>query len=119
MFRYLEFLLEEFSVKSKVSNSVKNLIYNKPEVSKLIINCIYETELSSFLSDIVDYKVESYSSINTDVTVLDIDKIVKNNLSFVSTTALRIVANTHFNPIWRISAFFCEYLIKTDELYKS
>lgn len=85
---------------------------------KLIMNCILETELQAYVVDLADHKVTGYDSLTTTSTVIDLDKLVANNIANIEKNELRIIASTHFNPIWRVSAYFCDFILRSHELYK-
>jgi len=83
-----------------------------------IVNLILDTELHSYVAELQDHKLEKVE-ISEPLNVLTLDSLVSGFKDIVKYKELRTIMDTHFNPIWRVAAFFCGFLLRAHEVYTS
>ena len=119
MLNYLEYLLETYNNIPVTLKSVRNIFIVDDTSSKLIINLILDTELKSYILNLVDYKLEKYTDINSDFDIVKIDEELRNFGHVFVVRELYDIFKRHENPIWRLAAFFCNFIIIANEVYNN
>ena len=119
MLNYIIFLLKEYQELPFRMINARNVMLNKDDSAEFIINLILDTELKSYIIRISDHKLSKYPNLSIDEDILRLDSLIGNFKDIVFLPELRRIIDTHFNPIWRVAAFFCAFIVKADEVYRS
>jgi hypothetical protein len=114
MLNYLEHLLENYDGVTDHMKSARVFFIQDTDSSKFIINLILDTELKPFVLRLVDYKLEKSIDINTELDILKLDSIIKVFKDIVTHPELQRIMVGHYNPIWRVAAFFIGFLLVAD-----
>ena len=114
MLQYIEYLLRDAPLSNELALQRKAFLLDE-DSPKVILNCILETELFVYIDKIVDYKLVPYLSHNSNFNIIEIDAKMSRYYPNISVTELKHIAQTHFNPIWRLSAYFCDFILKVHE----
>jgi hypothetical protein len=117
MLNYLEFLLKDFDKLPSDLISLRGLFIIDDDSDKFIINTILDTELKAYILPLVNYKLEKHREIDTALDILYLDRITKAFDTVIDNADLKYIFSRHFNPIWRVAAFFCNFLIRADKAY--
>jgi len=117
MLDYFKFLLEKENLYSGNLENIRKIL-NKPDSYKILINALLDTELKSYIQNLVDYPLSEYTSINSEFSITYADKELVRYRSEIKDTVLREISISHYNPIWRVTGFFCHFLIESNKVFK-
>ena len=119
MIRYLEFLLGDIKrLPSPLKKMRDILIKDKVNDPSVVINMIKETELKAFVFSLLNYPLGNSVPITSDMDIVKTGELVSSASSLVSNQSLRHICTNHFSPIWKIAAFACDYILRSDKFYK-
>ena len=116
MLNYIEYLISEYRNLPFRMINARTILLPNADAAKFIINLILDTELSGYVVDIQDHKLVK-SEISDTLDVVELDTVIPAFKDIVKAPELRRIMDTHFNPIWRVAAFFCGFILKAHEVY--
>ena len=119
MLNYLEFLLGEYTGLPESMLNARNIFIEDEDSAKLIVNLILETELKAYIIGLPGYPVERHPGLNRSLDVVLLDLKAQEFNDFIEHSELRSIHKTHFNPIWRLAAYFCAFHLKANEVYNT
>ena len=117
MLNYLEFLLEDYDGIEPDMKIGRIIGIRDEDSAEFIINLILDTELKAYIVNIPNYKLEKIKDLNTILDVVSLDKNLTGFYNNVQDQTLHGVCNTHYNPIWRVAAYFCDFLTRANRNY--
>lgn len=118
MLNYLEYLLRDYNNLPGVMKNLRALFLTNEDSPKLIINTILDTELKSYIIPLANYKIVKDTGLSGQIDILYLDTVLKPFISqAVFPTELQNIVRKHYNPVWRVAAFFCGFLLKAHKAY--
>jgi len=109
---YIDFLLSQYIPVDKYLKKIKNSLGVDIDTYKIAVNMIFDSDMLVYIDKVVDYKLEPYDEILSDVSVMELMDSLYKYKSGIIDPALRYIAQTHFSPIWRISAIIVDYTLR-------
>jgi len=118
MLNYLEYLLRDYNNLPATMKNLRVLFLTDDDSPGLIINTILDTELKSYILPLVNYKLEKTPNLSGKIDIVYLDNVLSPFISqAVFPTELQNIILKHYNPVWRVAAFFCGFLLKAHKIY--
>jgi hypothetical protein len=118
MLNYFEFLIKDLPLGDIALTQIKDLFLVDATAYKVLINTLLDTEVKAFVTHLVDYKLEPYTSdIQTSLDIVALDQQLARFTGCIPIPELQNIAMNHFSPIWRVAAFVAGYILEADRIY--
>ena len=117
MLNYWDYLLTGYDSSDNTNRNIQGSIRKDEESGKFITNVILDTEFKSYLDFTTDYVQPKYEGLSGITKLLDLDAVVLKYKDNIVLQDLRDVISVHYSPIWRVAAFFTDFIIQLHREY--